>query len=1658
MSQSCIKTSVFGNIDTKSLSKTSKQTLEEIKILYGNAKFYYSTNEFSGALVSYSCAAVLLNAMLRELSPANENQVPSVSNTSVAVVQNDTNQVATVSPSSSQGVSRTSSNTPDVVEPNDMKKTLTETLQCCLTAVEILQKKVGSSRADGEKDEKKDWEKICTKLQPLVFSKGSSNCLFFSGVAGMKREKQLFKTSLVFPLMYPRLYPKASKGILIYGPPGTGKTYIVKAAVNELQKTDPNIGILFFTPSPGDLKGKYVGQTEKKIEEWFTCASKAACDSQLTCGGKKQFISVMFMDEFDAIAPDRNADKTGLAGNSVNTLLQMMDGINSKQNVTVIAATNFPWYLDAAILRRFDTQILVDLPNEGDILELLNLEMKQIVKFRENKPKNAYCESETEKYKKNNEIEIDSKPNVVCEHECVDEPPKDLTVSYPYNQMRYDFYDDMEGEDYRTGTIINITYGNRTINSLGTKEIISCEIKFDDVATEVIPYKEIINTRNIGPWAAGDKVKVISGGSGGFVDGLVQKLKADNFSNSDITRLLKAANTYTGQICIEGNLFYSTKVFLRNYREEELFISCVTKLRKQRAMIEHSVKLLYWYLNDDTNATITPGIYQLKKPDIVSIKYHDKVYINTKCLLYKHNEFAIEDPSIKEIFIECPKELATITSDQIIDGSLNKLVTLYGEFIVDKDLYNVILVFDFAIKQMETNYVENALYPISRNLIDSVFKPINNEFQNIKNNIVDIEKTEESVSKTGVSLYTGKNVAPPATTNTPAAPSTGGANNLTENIKKQLGLELTEDDIKTIKNDVMFNIMKSDETLVPVNEFFTEGLKKIVQPKLGDILAPATNNFNVLNNDYTLYNILLLLKAAEDLYNEEQKKTKEGGTKEGETEEEGESNSKPLSILNDSMKLYLKSFTPRPFNLVKKDKENINDDENSEASFSAPDGMITLYIENIKTNKKIHAYYDLNNKTIELSFSDFFDFGIMFGSGGIIDIAINSLSNTIDKGNVKKLIDNYIKSDNKEDNDILNLFDGLSEKYTIHISLDFFVTLYGKYINIQELNNKLCFQIALNYKLNNCSGFEAKPFKNEGNFIDSRQVLMQLYFNDIVDFYQLDTIGNTDNTEPYLTNFFPKTEDNNTLLYYSQLICKRIVDNYIYVTYGIKMNSITKAIQPNTLKVSEDKKEAGSAKTHVEVNETSVENKNTLDDIPIDGGAKKKKRLIRTSGKGKKVQNITARHHLPKKNKSNKRNIRSSKIGDKKYIKIHYEGGASNDYNNQANNGFISFCTDSIPNTFSKKIAEKRIFVKTQYDLNELKIQHKSGFLNFMYYESTSYVKPFYEYMIKSQEQRNADKKSTQMQMVENLKRKNQFLALIFKRVTAVGFLMTEEQKEVVDDNDILSKKQSEEEKRANKTVVINWIELNEKNLIYEYLKGLIVPLVIGVGKYYEGSNVIENVVDPRPFFGPETNPLTGPMGFLSIIMNFALSGMGKLAKGIASLVTNSWATVAMIAYVAYDSYQLYTGEKVNDTQITNNFLLSVILNIITENRYITTKKFNDEPASIFSEFLKKKIEQTSGILQTITQKIASSSSLKGNTTNYDIVLYNKANIAEPSDIKDKLTNLNIPFRAFAYALTTVKSTYVKETGELLKDYYDNKDKFMEKWKKKQRERGQGQG
>ena len=252
----------------------------------------------------------------------------------------------------------------------------------------------------GGSDEKgRDWESVCLQLEPIVFSESKGNCLFFKDVVGLESQKEQIRSSFIFPLLYPNLYPKVSKGLLLYGPPGTGKTFIVKSAVTELQLIAKNkIGVLYFAPSPGDLKGKYVGETEKNIEKYFECASRAACELDEACKGKKKHLAVIFMDEMDAIAPNRETDTTGLATNSVNTLLQMMDGINSKPNVSVIAATNYPWNLDAAIIRRFDTQIFIDVAKKSDLLKLLDKGIRDTLKP---KTVDMYCSERIKEMKKN---------------------------------------------------------------------------------------------------------------------------------------------------------------------------------------------------------------------------------------------------------------------------------------------------------------------------------------------------------------------------------------------------------------------------------------------------------------------------------------------------------------------------------------------------------------------------------------------------------------------------------------------------------------------------------------------------------------------------------------------------------------------------------------------------------------------------------------------------------------------------------------------------------------------------------------------------------------------------------------------------------------------------------------------------------------------------------------------------------------------------------------------------------------------------------------------------------------------------------------------------------------------------------------------------------
>jgi hypothetical protein len=299
-------------------------------------------------------------------------------------------------------------------------------------------KSLVKSGGGGKQEEKEDWQEVCKSVTPKFASGGE--VITYTDVIGLDKQKADVQSSFIDPLLMPNLFPALSKGILFYGPPGTGKTYLVKAMINALQGIDPSIKVLFFDPTGADLKGKYVGETEKRITKYFSCASRAACvamSDNAKTGKKQKVISILFIDEFDSVGGDRSTDETGLVANSVNTLLQMMDGVQSFKNVAVVAATNYPWNLDSAILRRFGNQVFIDVPKSNDIKELLKYEYYRNISI---KAFNLWC------YCKDPDLKLDFKADPSMDALCdtnisID---KDVTIDEENIHIDIDFPDGSE--------------------------------------------------------------------------------------------------------------------------------------------------------------------------------------------------------------------------------------------------------------------------------------------------------------------------------------------------------------------------------------------------------------------------------------------------------------------------------------------------------------------------------------------------------------------------------------------------------------------------------------------------------------------------------------------------------------------------------------------------------------------------------------------------------------------------------------------------------------------------------------------------------------------------------------------------------------------------------------------------------------------------------------------------------------------------------------------------------------------------------------------------------------------------------------------------------------------------------------------------------------
>lgn len=137
---------------------------------------------------------------------------------------------------------------------------------------------------------------------------------------------------------------KPPAGIMLYGPPGCSKTMIAKALATES-------GLNFIAIKGPELFSKYVGDTEKAIREIF---HKARLSSP----------SIIFFDEIDAMASQRGSDETSVGDRALCQLLNEMDGVESRAQVIVVAATNRLDIIDSALLRpgRFDRLIYVPLP------------------------------------------------------------------------------------------------------------------------------------------------------------------------------------------------------------------------------------------------------------------------------------------------------------------------------------------------------------------------------------------------------------------------------------------------------------------------------------------------------------------------------------------------------------------------------------------------------------------------------------------------------------------------------------------------------------------------------------------------------------------------------------------------------------------------------------------------------------------------------------------------------------------------------------------------------------------------------------------------------------------------------------------------------------------------------------------------------------------------------------------------------------------------------------------------------------------------------------------------------------------------------------------------------------------------------------------------
>ncbi len=186
----------------------------------------------------------------------------------------------------------------------------------------------------------------------------------YEDIGGLEDEIQKVREMIELPLKHPEVFQQlgieAPSGVLLQGPPGTGKTLLAKAVANEADA--------WFTSINGpEVMSKFYGESEKQLRDIFEEAQENSP-------------AIIFIDELDALAPKRGEARGEVEQRVVAQLLSLMDGLEAREDVIVIAATNRPEDIDEALRRpgRLDREIEIGVPDRNGRKEILQIHTRNM--------------------------------------------------------------------------------------------------------------------------------------------------------------------------------------------------------------------------------------------------------------------------------------------------------------------------------------------------------------------------------------------------------------------------------------------------------------------------------------------------------------------------------------------------------------------------------------------------------------------------------------------------------------------------------------------------------------------------------------------------------------------------------------------------------------------------------------------------------------------------------------------------------------------------------------------------------------------------------------------------------------------------------------------------------------------------------------------------------------------------------------------------------------------------------------------------------------------------------------------------------------------------------------------------------------------------------